>query len=351
MTDSLAAREHRDMRTSAIRTALTCLAVIVTGVGMLVLPAPGSVMASPPGPPVPGPVLHGFDPPEHDWLPGNRGVDLAASPGQAVRSVTAGTVVFAGRVAGVGVVSVELADGRRTTHLPVVAAVHLGERVVAGQVIGHVDSPSWCSTSCLHWGLKRGNTYFDPMSLLGPRRVRLLPAGARPRADDAVAAGRTEPDEAVIGSGVRGSGHPVGRGAGNVPAGTRGVLDRPVAGRVSSPFGMRLHPVSHVWRLHTGVDLAAGCGTPVVASTRGRVTASGPAGGYGNRVVVDHGVVAGHRLMTTYNHLSARSVGVGRTVARGTVVGRVGSTGTSTGCHLHWEVMRDGSYVDPLRFR
>lgn len=85
-------------------------------------------------PPVPGAVLAAFAPPAQRWLVGHRGVDLAAGPGDPVRSATAGVVVFAGMVAGTPTVSVQLPDGRRTTHQPVLATVTAGQPVAAGQI-------------------------------------------------------------------------------------------------------------------------------------------------------------------------------------------------------------------------
>jgi murein DD-endopeptidase MepM/ murein hydrolase activator NlpD len=125
--------------------------------------------------PVPAPVVvRAFDPPPQPWLAGHRGVDLAAEPGTPVLSAGAGTVVFAGMVAGRGVVSVDHAGGLRTTYEPVTASVRAGATVLAGQQVGVVtDSRHGCA--CLHWGLRQGPVYLDPLTLLGRGRVRLLP--------------------------------------------------------------------------------------------------------------------------------------------------------------------------------
>ncbi|MDG9714127.1 M23 family metallopeptidase [Streptomyces sp. DH10] len=128
-------------------------------------------------------VLRGWEPPATPYGPGHRGVDLAAAPGTPVRAVAAGRVSFAGRVAGKGVVSVELTGtGQpplRTTYEPVAAAVEEGEEVEPGEVIGTVDATgSHCAVTCVHWGLRRGDTYSNPLSLLpswllhrGPSRL------------------------------------------------------------------------------------------------------------------------------------------------------------------------------------
>ncbi|MFD5230977.1 M23 family metallopeptidase [Streptomyces qaidamensis] len=136
-------------------------------------------------------VLRGWEPPATVYGPGHRGVDLAAPAGTPVRAVTAGRVSFAGRVAGKGVVSVDLTGTGdpplRTTYEPVTATVGKGDEVEPGQVIGTVDaSGSHCTAACVHWGLRRGEVYLNPLSLLPPWLLyrgpsRLLPVlGIRP---------------------------------------------------------------------------------------------------------------------------------------------------------------------------
>ncbi|WP_427173653.1 M23 family metallopeptidase [Arthrobacter sp. 92] len=120
-------------------------------------------------------------------------------------------------------------------------------------------------------------------------------------------------------------------------------LDQMIA---SSPFGFRVSPITGgAGEFHRGQDYAAQCGTAVHAAASGTVTFAGwhPYGG-GNRVVIDHG----NGLETTYNHLSSSSVQVGQKVSRGDVIALSGTTGASTGCHLHFEVMVNGDVVDPL---
>lgn len=123
-----------------------------------------------------------FDPPSQPWLPGHRGVDLAAHPGATVRAAGPGTVFFAGRIAGRGVVSVAHSDGLRTTYEPVEPLVQAGERLAAGDPIGKLapGHPGCPVSACLHWGLRRGEEYLDPLALLGLGRVRLLPVAAAP---------------------------------------------------------------------------------------------------------------------------------------------------------------------------
>jgi murein DD-endopeptidase MepM/ murein hydrolase activator NlpD len=102
-------------------------------------------------------------------------------------------------------------------------------------------------------------------------------------------------------------------------------------------------------KLHNGQDFGAPCGTPVYAAADGTVVETGWAGGYGNRVVIAHGSVNGVSLATTYNHLSSFA-GASGSVSRGQVVGYVGTTGMSTGCHLHFETRESGTPVDPVKW-
>ena len=279
--------------------------------------------------PLAGPVVRGFDPPDQPWLSGHRGVDLLGATGSEVVAAMAGRVVFAGTVAGLGVVVVSHGE-LRTTYLPVRPLVSVGTPVSVGQPIGRLVAGHSCpGGTCLHWGLKRGETYLDPLSLLDEAEVRLLPGSAVGQVT-ALAGFRSDALD----------------GGEAVP----GVLSRPVPGAVGSPFGMRLHPIFHVWRLHNGVDLHAGCGDPIHAAAPGRVVRVSYDSASGHRLEIDHGDVGGHRLVTIYMHATGYSAHVGQRVSRGQVVGRVGSTGWSTGCHLHFTVEVDGRYVDPGRF-
>ena len=129
----------------------------------------------------------------------------------------------------------------------------------------------------------------------------------------------------------------------------RSVLALPVVGRVSSEWGMRKHPVTGVVKLHDGVDFAAPCGTPLAAAAAGEVIWAANRGGYGYQVAIDHGIINGVHVATSYSHLPAGGfvVSPGQQVHRGQVVGHVGSTGYSTGCHLHLMVYVDGLPTDP----
>lgn len=126
----------------------------------------------------------------------------------------------------------------------------------------------------------------------------------------------------------------------------KGTFKLPVNAPMSSRFGYRVHPIFGDTRLHAGVDFSAGSGTPIRASGPGKVVWSGPRGGYGNLVVIDHG----NGLATLYAHQSRTEVNVGQRVVTGEVLGLVGSTGFSTGPHLHFETRELGTPSDPQHY-
>ena len=163
-----------------------------------------------------------------------------------------------------------------------------------------------------------------------------------------VARAKAARERAAREAAARAAGRPVAQSA---PQGSSsGSLNYPVnGGYVSSPFGMRLDPVLGIWRLHAGIDIAASCGTPVYAAADGEVIMATPtsaSGGYGNRLVIDHGLQRGINLTTAYSHLSSFVVTGGR-VTRGQLVAYVGTTGLSTGCHLDFQTRQDGIPVNP----
>jgi murein DD-endopeptidase MepM/ murein hydrolase activator NlpD len=128
------------------------------------------------------------------------------------------------------------------------------------------------------------------------------------------------------------------------------LLRKPIAeGEFTSPFGMRYHPILHFSRMHTGVDWAAPIGTPIFAAGNGVVIKAGWDSGYGRRVEIQHA----NGYVTTYNHMSGfgRGVTEGARVTQGQVVGYLGSTGLSTGPHLHYEVIINGNFVDPMAIK
>ena len=125
---------------------------------------------------------------------------------------------------------------------------------------------------------------------------------------------------------------------------SKGALSRPVNGGVTSGFGMRRHPILGYQRMHSGLDFKAGYGTPIYAVSDGTVTLAGRKGGYGNFVQINHGSGLG----SGYGHMSRFAVSSGSRVRRGQIIGYVGSTGLSTGPHLHYELYRSGRAVNPM---
>jgi murein DD-endopeptidase MepM/ murein hydrolase activator NlpD len=113
---------------------------------------------------------------------------------------------------------------------------------------------------------------------------------------------------------------------------------------------MRMHPILHIRKLHDGTDFHAPCGSPVYASADGRVMAAYYNTGYGNRIIIDHGFVRGVSLWTSVNHLTSFAVRVGQHVKKGQLIGHSGTTGYSTGCHMHFMVYVNGYTVDPMRW-
>lgn len=123
-----------------------------------------------------------------------------------------------------------------------------------------------------------------------------------------------------------------------------GVMGWPVQGKITSPFGYRTHPILKTKELHTGLDIAAKSGTPVAAANSGTVIKAGWNNSYGNLLMIDHG----GGIVTLYAHNSSLLVKTGDVVAKGQTVSKVGSTGMSTGPHLHFEVRVNGQYKNPM---
>jgi murein DD-endopeptidase MepM/ murein hydrolase activator NlpD len=131
------------------------------------------------------------------------------------------------------------------------------------------------------------------------------------------------------------------------PAPLQSALAMPAQGPITSYFGNRYHPILHFTRFHAGVDIGAGWGSPIVAAGDGRVVGAGWAGGYGREVQIAHG----GGIVSLYGHMSEIVAQPGSLVRRGQLIGYVGSSGLSTGPHLHFEVRQDGAPVNPLSVR
>ncbi|MCL1923413.1 MAG: M23 family metallopeptidase [Propionibacteriaceae bacterium] len=271
-----------------------------------------------------GDVVRGFDHLEHNWDSGHRGVDIATTEGSDVVAAMDGVVSFAGMVAGRPVLSIRHGD-LTTTYEPVRAVVRPGTQVVRGEKVGEVILGHPCPGDvCLHWGVKQGENYLDPLSFLQGGDIHLI-------TKEAFEEVREHAKELVD---VDGRLSEMG-------------LAAPSSGVVTSAYGMRRHPIEGVWRFHDGVDIASSCGTPLRAAASGKVVESYYHSGYGNRLIIDHGDVQGQRVKTGYNHAQGYGVRVGDHVTQGQVVGLMGTTGSSTGCHLHYQVWVGGSLINP----
>jgi len=131
---------------------------------------------------------------------------------------------------------------------------------------------------------------------------------------------------------------------------TNGYLDWPALGPVTSPFGWRINPVTHLHSLHDGIDIGIPCGTPLHAPASGRVLAEYYNVAWGNRIIIGLGYHHGAGLAVILNHLTSDAAHVGQRVSRGQVVAMSGTTGWSTGCHTHFTVMANGVAVDPMKW-
>lgn len=131
---------------------------------------------------------------------------------------------------------------------------------------------------------------------------------------------------------------------------TGGLIGYPVNGYVTSPFGMRTHPIYGYYSLHNGIDFGSGCGAPLLAGATGTVTSIYYDEVYGNRLFLNVGQVNGKNLTLVYNHASGYRVSEGARVGRGDVLGSMGMTGWSTGCHLHFTTLVNGTAVNPANF-
>jgi murein DD-endopeptidase MepM/ murein hydrolase activator NlpD len=137
------------------------------------------------------------------------------------------------------------------------------------------------------------------------------------------------------------------RRGGGYTGSTHGILMRPVNGPITSPYGYRENPVMHYWGLHDGDDFGAACGTPIWSAGNGTVMSQYYSSVWGNRLYLNLGLINGKNVTVIYNHLSAYRSHVGEHVSRGQVVGLIGTTGWSTGCHTHMTVMVNGVAVNP----
>ncbi|TDE97421.1 peptidase M23 [Occultella glacieicola] len=161
--------------------------------------------------------------------------------------------------------------------------------------------------------------------------------------------------EAALAAQQQNSGGGGGGGGGAVAPPSGGTFIPPISRslHVTSAYGYRVYPITGGWFMHNGVDLRSSCGEAQMASAGGRVIAVRGAAGngtHGNQVMIDHGVIGARSYVTVYNHLSRFNTSVGARVSQGQVIGYTGATGNVTGCHVHFEIWRNGSTVDPMTY-
>lgn len=174
-------------------------------------------------------------------------------------------------------------------------------------------------------------------------RIAAAKAAAEKAAADKAAAEAAKPGKPSTGGGGTTPVVP------SEPTGGKGFFSYPTALKyVTSSYGMRLHPVFNIYKLHAGTDFRAYCGTAIYAGASGTVQWAKSRPGFGNQVLINHGTVNGANLMSSYNHLTSFAVSGGQSVSKGDLVGYSGNTGTGTACHLHFEVYVNGSTVDPM---
>jgi murein DD-endopeptidase MepM/ murein hydrolase activator NlpD len=195
---------------------------------------------------------------------------------------------------------------------------------------------------------RRARTAVSALAELASERGRALTMARGERAASLVRYRRARAEAARVEAELRAwEARQRGRGGGSIlRPGARLLM--PVRGWKSSGFGMRFDPYFHVWQLHAGIDLAAPGGAPIYAAASGRVVWAGYNGGYGNFTCLSHGRYQGRGMSTCYAHQSRIVSWPGQWVRRGQVIGRVGTTGASTGHHLHFEVRLDGRPSQPL---
>lgn len=190
-------------------------------------------------------------------------------------------------------------------------------------------------------------------------RIRKAEEERRRRALEAELARQAQQQREAAAAAAAAAANQGGGGGGSAPAapstggsapgaGSGSGWVRPAGGWITSGYGVRVNPVSGVVRMHDGIDLGSGCSTAIVAASSGTVDYVGPYGGYGNYVRIDHG----NGVKTAYGHIvnGGFRVSPGQQVAAGTLIALVGSTGNSTGCHLHFETHVGGGTVDPVSF-
>ncbi len=188
----------------------------------------------------------------------------------------------------------------------------------------------------------------DVATLVADSRKKAAAAAAAKAADEAELAKLKREEDRIAAELRKRAAARRAKSAAPAPAASGGLLSPPVnGGRLSSPYGYRKHPIYGYWGMHDGQDWAVGCGTPMYATSSGTVVERYYSSVYGNRLYLDNGLQGGVSVTSVYNHASRYVVGVGAKVKRGQLVGYVGNTGWSTGCHLHFTVLVNGATANP----
>jgi murein DD-endopeptidase MepM/ murein hydrolase activator NlpD len=302
------------------------------------------------------------------------GVDIATKRGAEIGAAADGKVVFAGRQAGYGNTVVIEHEGGRMTRYANLARITVAEgtSVEKGQTVALAGKSGRSGKSHVHFEVVESGRQIDPLAAVSRDRAAAraqqdILADATPTLARAAEAAESilAPTPALAVTATTAT-SPL-RASVILPAGTvravsnevliPGALGRrptfqskevslslPAHGRISSNFGVRRDPFTGRARVHEGVDIAVPSGTPIHAAAAGTVVFAGKQRGYGNTVIVEH--ADGRK--TRYAHASKLNVTVGETVGKGETIGLVGSTGRSTGPHLHFEVIEAGRHVNPL---
>jgi len=318
--------------------------------------------------PVSGRISSGFG--AHRRHHTHQGIDIAVARGTKIKAASEGKVVFAGRQRGYGnTVVIEHDDGRRTRYAHADRlSVSAGDTVAKGETIGRAGSTGRSTGPHVHFEVVQAGRHVNPLKAVARDEAiaRSLETETPTLARAAEAAGSILTPTTAVGSNAVAP-TPALRSSVILPAGavrtasaevvvpdalgrhprfetTAVSLSLPVRGRVSSSFGARRDPFTGRRRVHEGVDIAVPKGTPIRAAAEGTVVFAGRQRGYGNTVILQH--ADGRK--TRYAHAAKLGVTVGEAVGKGETIGLVGSTGRSTGPHLHFEVIDGGRHVNPL---
>ena len=220
----------------------------------------------------------------------------------------------------------------------------------AGQVGGGAGAGRrWLGPRCGRPGQGRRSTPSPPSRPSRPAALAVSKARTEQRAGSPGCGPSPRGSAPSSPSGPAWPGSPAAKSKARGTVGGGGFLSAAELGQpITSEFGIRFHPILHVWRMHTGLDFGGACGTPIYAAGPGTIISAGWGGGYGNRVVIDHGLVRGVDLATTYNHM-VRIVAHGGHVKRGQLIGYEGTTGLVDRLPPALRDLENGNFVEPTQ--